>query len=68
MASINIKAKTSFSKLFSIAVRIMGNLRMPIYYIAANMGYRKIAIAENRIMRRSESLQLPDSSIPADRQ
>lgn len=56
-----IKAKTAFSTLFSIAERIIGNLRMPVYYLAANMGYRRIAIAENRIMRRSGSLQLPDS-------
>jgi radical SAM superfamily enzyme YgiQ (UPF0313 family) len=58
-----IKAKADFSKLFSIAERILGNLRMPIYFLAANLGYRKLAIAENRIMRRSGVLQLPDSSI-----
>jgi radical SAM superfamily enzyme YgiQ (UPF0313 family) len=56
-----IKAKTAFSTLFSIAERIIGNLRMPVYYLAANLGYRKIAIAENRILRRSGSLELPDS-------
>lgn len=56
-----IKAKTAFSTLFSIAERIIGNLRMPVYYLAANMGYRRIAIAENRTMRRSGFLQLPDS-------
>ena len=57
-----IKAKTAFSKLCSIAERILGNLRMPIYYIAANMGYRRIALAENRIMRKSGTPQLPDYS------
>ena len=56
-----IKAKTAFSTLFSIAERIIGNLRMPVYYLAANMGYRRIAIAENRILRRSGFLELPDS-------
>lgn len=56
-----IKAKTDFNKLFSIAERIMGNLRMPIIYLATNLGYRKLAIAENRIMRKSGSFQLPDS-------
>ena len=56
-----INAKTSFSKLFSIAIRSTGNFRMPIYYIAANMGYRKIALAENRIMRKSPSHMLPDT-------
>jgi radical SAM superfamily enzyme YgiQ (UPF0313 family) len=55
-----IKAKTDFSKLFSIAERILGNLRMPVYYLAVNMGYRKLAIAENRIMRKSGSDQMPD--------
>jgi len=57
-----IKAKTAFSKLCSIAERILGNLRMPVYYIAANMGYRRIALAENRIMRKSGTPQLPDYS------
>lgn len=61
-----IMAKTAFSKIFSIAERIMGNLRMPVLYLAANMGYRKLAIAENRIMRKSESHQLPDSGNTAD--
>ncbi len=61
-----IKTKTDFSKIFSIAERIMGNLRMPVLYLAANMGYRKIAIAENRIMRKSGSHQLPDSGNAAD--
>lgn len=61
-----IKAKTDFSKIFSIAERIMGNLRMPVLYLAANMGYRKIAIAENRIMWKSGSHQLPDSGNAAD--
>ena len=56
-----IKAKTAFSTLFSIAERIIGNLRMPVYYLAANLGYRRIAIAENRILRRPGSPQLPDS-------
>ena len=61
-----IKTKTDFSKIFSIAERIVGNLRMPVLYLAANMGYRKIAIAENRIMRKSGSHQLPDSGNAAD--
>ena len=56
-----IKAKSDFSKIFSIAVRILGNLRMPVYYLAANLGYRKLAIAESRIMRKSGFHQLPDS-------
>ncbi|KPL16267.1 MAG: hypothetical protein AMS26_05170 [Bacteroides sp. SM23_62] len=57
-----IKAKTDFSKIFSIAERILGNLRMPVYYIAANLGYRRLAIAENRRMREFASHQLPDGS------
>jgi radical SAM superfamily enzyme YgiQ (UPF0313 family) len=55
-----IMAKTSFSKIWSIAERSLGNLRMPVYYLAANMGYRKLAFAENRIMRKSGSHLLPD--------
>ena len=54
-----IKAKSDFSKILSIAVRILGNLRMPAFYLAVNLGYRKLAIAENRIMRKSGSHQLP---------
>ena len=61
-----IMAKTDFSKIFSIAERIMGNLRMPVLYLATNMGYRKIAIAENRILRKSGSHQLPDTGNTAD--
>ena len=61
-----IMAKSDFSKIFSIAERIVGNLRMPVLYLATNMGYRKIAIAENRIMRKSGSHQLPDSGNTAD--
>ncbi len=54
-----IKAKSDFSKILSIAVRILGNLRMPAFYLAVNLGYRKLAIAEYRIMRKSGSNQLP---------
>ena len=61
-----IKAKASFSKLFSIAVRITGNFRMPVYYLAANMGYRKLALAEHRIMRKSLSHELPGTGNVAD--
>ena len=61
-----IKTKTDFSKIFSIAERIVGNLRMPVLYLAANMGYRKIAIAENRIIRKFGSHQLPDNGNTAD--
>jgi hypothetical protein len=32
---------------------------MPAFYLAVNMGYRKLAIAENKIMRKSVSQQLP---------
>ena len=56
-----IKAKTDFSRILSITVRILGNLRMPGYYIAANLGYRKLALAENRKMRKSLSGRLPVS-------
>jgi radical SAM superfamily enzyme YgiQ (UPF0313 family) len=56
-----IKAKTDFSKIFSIIERILGNLRMPVYFLAANLGYRKLAIAEHRIMRKSGPQKLPDS-------
>ena len=58
-----IKAKSDFSKILSIAVRILGNLRMPAFYLAVNLGYRKLAIAEYRIMRKSGShhLPMPDS-------
>lgn len=55
-----IKAKADFSKIFSIAERILGNLRMPVYYIAANLGYRRLALAESRRMRKFGSYQLPD--------
>jgi hypothetical protein len=61
-----IKAKSDFSKIFSITERIMGNLRMPIYFLAANLGYRKLAIAEHRIMRKSGSLMLPDTGNAKD--
>ncbi len=61
-----IIAKSAFSKIFSIAERIVGNLQMPVLYLAANMGYRKIAIAENRIMRKSGSHQLPENGNAAD--
>ncbi len=54
-----IKAKADFSKIFSIIERIIGNLRMPGFYIAANLGYRKLAIAENKRMRKSGSDQMP---------
>ncbi len=54
-----IKAKYDFSKIFSIAIRILGNLRMPAFYLAVNLGYRKLAIAENKMMRKSGSQQLP---------
>lgn len=63
-----IKAKTSFNRLWSIAERILGNFRMPVYYLAANIGYRKLALAENRIMRKSGSPQLPDISNTTYRQ
>lgn len=56
-----IKAKSDFSKIFSIVERILGNLRMPVYFLAANLGYRKLAIAEHRIMRKSGPQKLPDS-------
>jgi radical SAM superfamily enzyme YgiQ (UPF0313 family) len=56
-----IKAKTDFSKIFSITERILGNLRMPVYYLAVNLGYRKLALAENRILRKSGSHLLQDS-------
>jgi radical SAM superfamily enzyme YgiQ (UPF0313 family) len=61
-----IKAKTAFHKRFSIAIRLLGNLRMPVYFLAANLGYRKIALAEHRIMRRSGPYKLPDGGNAAD--
>jgi hypothetical protein len=61
-----IKARSDFSKIFSIIERILGNLRMPIYFLAANLGYRKLAIAENRIMRKSGPQELPDSGNAKD--
>jgi radical SAM superfamily enzyme YgiQ (UPF0313 family) len=56
-----IKAKTDFSKIFSIAERFLGNYRMLGYYIAANLGYRKLAMAENKKMRKFGTDQLPES-------
>jgi radical SAM superfamily enzyme YgiQ (UPF0313 family) len=56
-----IKAKTAFSKIWSIAERILGNFRMPVYYLAANMGYRRIALAENKMLRKFASHMLPDT-------
>ena len=55
-----IKAKTDFSKILSIVERIMGNLRMPGFYIVTNLGYRRLAIAENRRMLKYGSDQMPD--------
>jgi radical SAM superfamily enzyme YgiQ (UPF0313 family) len=55
-----IKAKTDFSKVFSILERILGNLRMPGFYIVTNLGYRKLAIAENKRMLKFGSDQMPD--------
>jgi radical SAM superfamily enzyme YgiQ (UPF0313 family) len=43
-----INSKKAFSKIFSISERILGNLRMPGYYLAANMGYRKQALIESK--------------------
>lgn len=58
-----IKAKTDFSKIFSIIERITGNLRMPVFYIATNLGYRKLALAESKIMRKSDSQVMPGGEI-----
>jgi radical SAM superfamily enzyme YgiQ (UPF0313 family) len=56
-----INAKSDFSKIFSIIERILGNLRMPVYFLAANLGYRKLALAESKIMRKSGPQEFPDS-------
>jgi hypothetical protein len=39
---------------------------MPIFFLAVNLGYRKLAIAENRIMRKSGPQELPDSGNTTD--
>ena len=50
-----IRAKTAFNSIPSIVERFIGNLRMPAYYLAANLGYRKLALMENKRLRQFES-------------
>ncbi len=52
---IEIKTKTAFNSILSIVERFIGNLRMPGYYLAANLGYRKLALMENKRLRQFES-------------
>ncbi len=61
-----INAKTAFSSISSIIERVIGNYRKPVYYLAANLGYRRLAIAENRRMREFESHQLRDGTSGMD--
>jgi len=61
-----IKAKTAFSSIPSIVERVIGNLRMPGIYLAANLGYRKHAQAESKRLRQFESQLQPDSGNEMD--
>ncbi len=54
-----IKAKTAFHSIPSILIRFLGNLRMPGIYLATNLGYRKLAMAENSRMHLFESQMHP---------
>ena len=56
-----IKAKTAFNSIPSIVKRFTGNLRMPVDYMAINIGYRKRALAESKRLRQFESQLQPDS-------
>ncbi len=56
-----IKAKTAFNTIPSIIKRFAGNLRMSSIYLAANLGYRKNALAEKKRLRQYESQMQPDS-------
>lgn len=55
---LKIKAKTDFNSIISIIRRLTGHLRMPGLYLASNLGYRKLALAENRRLKQ-HSLQIP---------
>lgn len=55
-----IKTKTAFNSIPSIVERFIGNLRMPGYYLAANLGYRKLALMENKRLRQFESQMQPE--------
>jgi len=56
-----IKARTAFNSIPSIVERFIGNLRMPGVYLAANLGYRKHALAESIRLRQFESQMQPYS-------
>jgi radical SAM superfamily enzyme YgiQ (UPF0313 family) len=56
-----IKAKASFNSVVSILKRFVGNLRMPIIFLAANIGYRKHAMKEKKRLRKFETHLGPDS-------
>jgi len=56
-----INTKTAFNSILSIVKRFIGNLRMPGIYLVANLGYRKLALTENKRLRQFESQMQPKS-------
>ncbi len=61
-----IKAKKDFSSIPSIIERITGNLRTPGIYLIANLGYRKHARAESKMLQQFESQKQPGSGNEMD--
>jgi len=61
-----INAKTAFSNIPSIIERIIGNLRTPGIYLVANLGYRKLARAESKMLKKFTSQMLPGSGSEMD--
>jgi radical SAM superfamily enzyme YgiQ (UPF0313 family) len=55
-----IEAKSRFNSIPSIFRRFPGNWRMPRYYLATSYGYRKLALAEKRLLHLYESQQAPE--------
>jgi radical SAM superfamily enzyme YgiQ (UPF0313 family) len=55
-----IKAKSAFSSISSIVKRFTGNIRMPLIYLIANLGYRKHARAERKSLGQFESQNKPN--------
>jgi radical SAM superfamily enzyme YgiQ (UPF0313 family) len=56
-----IKARITFNSIPSIVERFIGNLRMPGIYLATNLGYRKRALMERKMLQQFESQMQPDS-------
>ncbi len=56
-----IKARITFNSIPSIVERFIGNLRMPGIYLVTNLGYRKRALMERKMLQQFESQMQPDS-------